>query len=119
MAADLLLDRAIATPLGVVGMVILFATWKSKSGKFEYLAPLGWVLTGLYFFNDAWFYASKEDIILTVMSGLTLPGAIAISVWERRVTEESDAKALRWFRGAVSVAGLPYILIAHVPILNV
>tara|TARA_B100000003_G_scaffold205962_1_gene220552 strand:- start:3484 stop:4410 length:927 start_codon:yes stop_codon:yes gene_type:complete len=119
MAADLLLDRAIATPLGVVGMVILFATWKSKSGKLENLAPIGWVLTGLYFFNDAWFYASKEDIILTVMSGLTLPGAVAISVWERKVTDDSDAKALRWFRGAVSVAGLPYILIAHVPILNV
>lgn len=119
MAADLLLERAIATPIGVIGMLILFITWKSKSGKFESFAPLGWIFTGLYFFNDAWFYAGHEDIVLTVMSGLTLPGAIAISLWEKRVKDERDAKALRWFRGAVAAAGLPYILIAHVPILNV
>ena len=119
MAADLLVDRSIATPMGVIGMVILFITWKSKTKKLEPLAPLGWVLTGFYFFNDAWFYAGHDDLVLTVMSGLTLPGAIGISIWERNVSNESDAKALRWFRGAVAAAGLPYILIAHVPILNV
>ena len=119
MAADLLLDRAIATPMGVIGMLILFFTWKSKTGKLEAFAPLGWILTGLYFFNDAWFYAAHEDLVLTVMSGLTLPGAIAISFWEKRVEDNRDAKALRWFRGAVAAAGLPYILIAHVPILNI
>jgi len=119
MAADLLVDRSIATPMGVLGMVILFITWKSKTKKLEPLAPLGWVLTGIYFFNDSWFYASHDDLVLTVMSGLTLPGAIGISIWEKTVSNESDAKALRWFRGAVAAAGLPYILIAHVPILNV
>ena len=85
----------------------------------ENLAPLAWVLTGFYFFNDTWFYIAKEDIVLTVMSGLTLPAAIGISLWERNNKDELDNRALHWFRGTVAVAGLPYLLIAHVPILNV
>jgi archaeosortase A (PGF-CTERM-specific) len=119
MASDLLVDRSIATILGVVGMSILLIAWKMRSDKFEPLAPLGWILTGFYFFNETGFYIAHEDLVLTIMSALTLPGAIAIALWERRVTVERDANALRWFRGAVAAAGLPYLLIAHVPILNV
>ena len=119
MATELLVDKSIATPLGVLGLTLLFITWKSKSGRLENLAPLAWVLTGFYFFNDTWFYIAKEDIVLTVMSGLTLPAAIGISLWERNNKDELDNRALHWFRGTVAVAGLPYLLIAHVPILNV
>jgi archaeosortase A (PGF-CTERM-specific) len=119
MAGDLLVDRSVATILGAVGMFILFVTWRMRSGRFEIIAPIGWVLTGFYFFNETGFYYSHEDAVLTIMSAATLPGAIAIAIWERRVEIEKYASALRWFRGAVAGAGLPYLLIAHVPMLNV
>jgi len=119
MAGDYLVDRSIATILGAIGMIVLFIAWKSRSGKFEPFAPLGWILTGFYFFNDITFYLEHDDAVLTIMSALTLPGAIAIAFWERRVSEARSQSALSWFRGAVAVAGLPYLLIAHVPILNV
>ena len=46
MAGDYLVDRSIATIVGAIGMVLLFACWKSRSGRFEALAPFGWVMTG-------------------------------------------------------------------------
>ena len=119
MAGDYLVDRSIATLLGAIGMLLLFVTWKSRSGKFESFAPIGWILTGFYFFNDISFYIEHEDAVLTIMSAATLPGAVGIALWERKVSEEKYQKALLWFRGAVAVAGLPYLLIAHVPMLNV
>lgn len=76
-------------------------------------------MTGFYFFNDITFYLEHNDPVLSTMSALTLPGAIGIALWERRVAEEKYQNALLWFRGTVAVAGLPYLLIAHVPILNV
>jgi exosortase/archaeosortase family protein len=54
-----------------------------------------------------------------VMSAACLPGAIAIAMWERKENTEHQEKALRWFRGAIFAAGFPYLLIAHVPWLNV
>ena len=119
MAGDYLVDKSIATILGSIGMLILFVTWKKRSSRFEIIAPLGWVLTGLYFFNDISFYIEHEDPVLTLMSAATLPGAVAIAFWERNVVEKKYADALRWFRGTVAVAGLPYLLIAHVPMLNI
>ncbi len=53
------------------------------------------------------------------MSAACLPGAIGIFMWERRATKSVEVSALKWFRGAVFYAGFPYLLIAHVPILNV
>ena len=119
MAGDYLVDRSTATILGAVGLLILFVTWKSRSGKLEPIAPVGWVLTGFYFFNDIGFYLAHDDVVLVVMSAITLPGACAIAVWERQVSEGKSANALRWFRGTVAVAGLPYLMIAHIPMLNV
>ena len=105
--------------MGGIGMLILLFAWKFRSNKIESLSPIGWVFTGFYFFNDITFYIEHEDPILIAMSALALPGAIGIAIWERRVTEDVYAKALKWFRGTVAVAGLPYLMIAHVPILNV
>ena len=119
MAGDYLVDKSIATILGSIGMLILFVTWKKRSSRLEIIAPLGWVLTGFYFFNDISFYIEHEDLVLTLMSAATLPGAVAIAFWERNVVEKKYADALRWFRGTVAVAGLPYLLIAHVPMLNI
>ena len=119
MAGDYLVDKSIATILGSIGMLILFVTWKKRSSRLEIIAPLGWVLTGFYFFNDISFYIEHEDPVLTLMSAATLPGAVAIAFWERNVVEKKYADALRWFRGTVAEAGLPYLLIAHVPMLNI
>lgn len=119
MAGDYLVDKSISTLMGGFGMLLLFFAWKFRSSKIESIAPIGWVFTGFYFFNDITFYIEHEDPILIAMSALALPGAIGIAIWERRVTEEVYATALKWFRGTVAVAGLPYLMIAHVPILNV
>ncbi len=114
-----MIDKSVATILGAVGLIVLFVTWKSRTGKVEFLAPVGWILTGFYFFNDISFYIQHNDPVLTVMSAITLPAAIGIAMWERNVSKEKYKSALLWFRGTVAVAGLPYLLIAHVPMLNV
>ena len=114
-----MVDKSVATILGAVGLIVLFVTWKSRTGKLEFLAPVGWILTGFYFFNDISFYIQHNDPVLTVMSAITLPAAIGIALWERNVSKEKYKSALLWFRGTVAVAGLPYLLIAHVPMLNV
>ena len=44
---------------------------------------------------------------------------LLVFLWERRATKSVEISALKWFRGAVFYAGFPYLLIAHVPILNV
>tara|TARA_B100000212_G_scaffold97006_1_gene71197 strand:+ start:570 stop:1502 length:933 start_codon:yes stop_codon:yes gene_type:complete len=119
MAGGYMIDKSVATILGAVGLIVLFVTWKSRTGKVEFLAPVGWILTGFYFFNDISFYIQHNDPVLTVMSAITLPAAIGIAMWERNVSKEKYKSALLWFRGTVAVAGLPYLLIAHVPMLNV
>jgi len=119
MAGGYMVDKSVATILGAVGLIVLFVTWKIRTGKVEFLAPVGWILTGFYFFNDISFYIQHNDPVLTVMSAITLPAAIGIAMWERNVSKEKYKSALLWFRGTVAVAGLPYLLIAHVPMLNV
>ena len=119
MAGDYLVDRSLATILGAIGMVTLFVAWKTNSKRFESIAPIGWILTGFYFFNDIGYYLNHNDLVLAVMSAVTLPGAVAIALWEQRVTDIQNAGALKWFRGTVAVAGLPYLMIAHIPMLNV
>ena len=93
MAGDLIVGRSIATILGVVGMTILLVSWKMRSNRIEPLAPVGWLLTGFYFFNETGFYLAHEDLVLTIMSALTLPGAAAIALWERRVSNVKEVSA--------------------------
>ena len=100
-------------------MILLGFAWHTKNSSIERIAPIGWVLTGFFFFNDTPYYLEAEDLVLTVMSAACLPGAIGIFMWERRATKSVEISALKWFRGAVFYAGFPYLLIAHVPILNV
>ena len=119
MAGDYLVDRSVVTVLGAIGMLILFVAWKSHSRQVEAIAPIGWVLTGFYFFNDVAYYFGHSDPILGIMCALSLPGAVAIAFWEKKVTEPKTASALKWFRGTIAVAGLPYLMIAHMPVLNV
>ena len=70
MAGDLLVDRSVATILGAIGMFILFVTWRMRSERLEFIAPIGWILTGFYFFNETGFYYYHEDVVLTLMSSI-------------------------------------------------
>ena len=112
-------DRSLATLLGALGMLILGVTWHSRSAFMERFAPVGWILIGFFFFNDTSTYLDKSDLVLTIMSAACLPAAIGISIWEKRCRRKEESEALHWFRGAVFYAGFPYMLIAHVPWLNV
>lgn len=112
-------ERSLATLLGALGMLILGVTWHSRSAFMERFAPVGWILTGFFFFNDTSTYLDKSDLVLTIMSAACLPAAIGISIWEKRCRRKEESEALHWFRGAIFYAGFPYMLIAHVPWLNV
>ncbi len=119
MASDYLFDKSIATVIGALGLIILFIAWKTSSNLFEKVAPAGWLMTGLYFFNDTSFYYNQPDYVLATMSALCLPGSLGIAYWEKKATKPRYVDALKWFRGTVSVAGLPYLMIAHIPMLNI
>ena len=107
------------TLAGAIGLVLLGISWHFRNSGGTKLAQLGWVLVGLYFFSGAWKYQEQGDLVLTLMSLLALPLAISIAVWEGKKIEIQDRKALNWARGAMAYAGGPYLLIAHVPWLNV
>ncbi|MDP6869692.1 MAG: archaeosortase A [Candidatus Poseidoniaceae archaeon] len=119
MATDLYVDRSLATIIGFIGLFLLLTSWRIARNRSQSIAVVGWVLTGFYFFNDTPYYLAQNDSVLTVMSASTLPGALAIAWWEVNSSDEKDRKALHWFRGAVGAAGLPYLLIAHIPWLSV
>ncbi len=119
MATDLYVDRSIATIIGAVGLALLLVTWKIRNSKTQKIAIFGWLFSGFYFFNDTPYYIANDDTVLTIMSAATLPGSIAIAWWENNCSNSKDRNALYWFRGAIGAAGLPYLLIAHVPWLTV
>ena len=119
VASDYLVDKSIATVLGAIGLLLLFLAWKTRFDIFEKMAPISWLLTGFYFFNDTSHYLEQPDYVLAIMSAICLPGSVGVAIWEKKATKKQFVEALRWFRGTVSVAGLPYLMIAHIPMLNI
>ena len=105
--------------IGAVGLVSLALSWHRRAGDSAKLAQFGWVLVGLYFFSSAWDYQEKGDLVLTVMSLLALPITLGIAIWENNAKDNRTRNALNWARGAMAYAGGPYLLISHVPWLNV
>ncbi|MGY8670619.1 MAG: hypothetical protein ACKVJ7_06185, partial [Candidatus Poseidoniales archaeon] len=83
-------DRSLATLLGALGMLILGVTWHSRSAFMQRFSPLGWILTGFFFFNDTSTYIEKSDMVLTIMSAACLPAAIGISIWEKKSTRKEE-----------------------------
>ena len=115
----MLFSAEVASLIGAIGLISLAISWhRRKKGEIR-LAQFGWVLVGLTFFNDASKYLSHGDAVLTVFTIATLPMAVGMAIWEQRVEEPKTARSLIWARGAVAYAGGPYLLIAHVPWLNV
>mgnify|MGYP003324467324 FL=1 len=115
----MLFSAEVASLIGAIGLISLAVSWhRRKKGEIR-LAQFGWVLVGLTFFNDAEKYLSHGDVVLTVFTIATLPMAVGMAMWEQRVNDPKTQRALIWSRGAVAYAGGPYLLIAHVPWLNV
>lgn len=115
----MLMSQSTATLLGVIGMALLAISWFGRQKSMTRPAQVAWIFVGLYFFNDSFRYLQHDDMVMVIMSALTLPMAIAMAWWEGQQTTESTRKAQNWARGAVAFAGGPYLLIAHMPWLNV
>ena len=105
--------------IGAIGLVSLALSWHMRAKESTRLAQFGWILVGCYFFYGAWGYQEKGDLILTVMSLSALPLTIGIARWENNISDDKARRALNWARGSMAYAGGPYLLISHVPWLNV
>ncbi|MFQ3317256.1 MAG: hypothetical protein ACI8T6_000683, partial [Candidatus Poseidoniaceae archaeon] len=115
----MLFTPEVASLIGAIGLLSLAVSWhRRKKGEIR-LAQYGWVLVGLTFFNDASKYLAHDDPVLTVFSVAALPMGVGMAFWEQRNTDLKTSRSLIWARGAVAYAGGPYLLIAHVPWLNV
>ena len=115
----MLFSSEVASLIGAIGLLALAVSWhRSRMGGIR-LAQFGWVLVGLTFFNDASKYLGHDDPVLTVFCIAALPMGIGMAFWEQRVDDAKTLRSLIWARGAVAYAGGPYLLIAHVPWLNV
>ena len=100
------LSKEVATIAGALGMVFLAISWHRRHNEgVSRLAQSGWVLVGLYFFNDSLYYFELEDLVLTIMTALALPIAVALVIAEARSLTERDRAALNWARGCVAYAG--------------
>jgi len=115
----MLFSAEVASLIGAIGLISLAISWHRREKSEIRLAQFGWVLVGLTFFNDAGKYWSHGDAVLTIFTVAALPMAVGMAAWEQRVDDQKTARSLIWARGAVAYAGGPYLLIAHVPWLNV
>ena len=114
------LSKEVATTAGALGMVLLAISWhKRRNEGVSRLAQAGWILDGLYFFNDSRYYFEINDLVLTIMTALALQIAVELVIAEARSLTERDRAALNWARGCVAYAGGPYLLVAHIPWLSV
>ena len=111
--------NSIVPIIGAIGLVSLAISWHMRSRESARIAQIGWLCVGVYFFLGSWNYQEKGDLILTVMSLSALPLTIGIARWETNTLDLRARKALNWARGAMAYAGGPYLLISHVPWLNV
>tara|TARA_Y100001954_G_C15829957_1_gene614941 strand:+ start:15764 stop:16681 length:918 start_codon:yes stop_codon:yes gene_type:complete len=108
-----------ATLVGATGLLLLGISWGMKKRTFsKHLAACGWVLTGLFFFDDAQYYIEYNDPVLTTMTSLALPISIGFAYWEFKA-EDEKISTLVWFRGAMAFAGIPYLAVAHIPYISV
>ncbi len=111
--------ESIVPIIGAIGLVALAISWHFRNKESIRLSQIGWIFVGVYFFSGAWKYQEKGDLILTMMSLISLPLAIGLAYWESTASDQKARSALNWARGAMAYAGGPYLLIAHVPWLNV
>lgn len=99
------------------GMLLLGLSL-SRRGGLHHVSLLAWPLVGLGFFLMADGYWKDGDPVLTVMLSAALPASIGFAWWEWKADDARDVSALRWLKGAVALAGLPYLATYHVPWLS-
>ena len=99
------------------GMLLLGLSL-SKHPLMQRASLVGWPLVGFGFFLMADGYWQEGDPVLTVMLSAALPASLGVAWWEWNVEEVRDKSALRWLKGAVALAGLPYLATYHVPWLS-
>jgi len=119
LGVTMLFSPEVGSLIGAVGMVSLAVSWHRRKSDGIRLAQFGWIMVGLTFFNDASKYLAHDDAVLTVFCTAALPMGIGMAMWEGRVDDSPTKNSLLWARGAVAYAGGPYLLVAHVPWLNV
>lgn len=100
------------------GGMLLLACSLVRRGPMGHLSLIGWPAVGLGFFLMADGYLQEGDLVLTVMLCAALPAGAGLAWWEHVVKDDRDRASLRWFRGAVAFAGLPYLATFHVPWLS-
>ena len=115
----MLVSNEVISIIGAIGLLSLAISWHRRESSSVWLAQIGWVFVGLFFFNDASLYYAHDDLILTLFSVMALPMAGGMALWEHKADDERTRSSLVWARGAVAYAGGPYLLIAHVPWLSV
>ena len=117
---SMFLPREVATIGGALGMVLLAVSWHRRNRPgVSRPAQIGWMLVGIYFFNDVSYYLKIDDVVLAVMTALALPIAVGLIIAESRSLSKRDRDALNWARGCIAYAGGPCLLVAHVPWLSV
>lgn len=99
------------------GMFLLGLSLSRKRGM-HHISLAAWPLVGLGFFLMADGYWQDGDPVLTVMLSAALPASLGLAWWEWNVEDSRDVSALRWLKGAVALAGLPYLATYHVPWLS-
>ena len=104
------LSKEVATMAGALGMVLLAISWhKRRNEGVSRVAQVGWILVGFYFFNDSRYYFEINDLVLTIMTALALPIAVALVIAEARSLTARDRAALNWARGCVAYLSLIHI----------
>ena len=79
------LSKEVATICGAFGMILLAISWHKRHNQgVSRMAQSGWILVGVYFFNDSLYYFELEDLVLTIMTALALPIAVALVIAESR-----------------------------------
>ena len=102
-----------------IGLVGLGVGFHGRADWCRWASPFGWVGIGVYFFLDAPYYIELEDPVLVFMSLGALPVAVGYAGWEAMNAREGrTVPAVEWLRGAVFWSAMPYLAIAHVPLVN-
>ena len=110
----MIFPEALATPVGALGLLLLGVSWLLDQKKYsKHIAAVGWVMTGLFFFDDAQYYIEHNDPVLTTMTSLALPASLGFAYWEFQARDDKS-ETLKWFRGAMAFAGIPYLAVAHI-----
>ena len=118
---DVILMMLVSAELGMgllfIGLLCLGASYHSHQRWSSVMTVPGWLLVGTYFFLDTDRYVAHDDAVLTVLSAAALPVSCFVA-WAE-ITGTGPTEALRWLRGAMFWAAVPYLAIAHVPWIHV